>query len=230
MANESISEELGRLADLRDRGVLTQAEFDAQKQKLLAALSDTSETGPSGSSFRATARFSDANASSDTGKNAGVVPPKKRSTLKVGCLVVLGIFVFLFIMGLIVGPQKKGAEADSNSASADAGPVAPAAPEARKVTAAQVARAYDANEAAAQQEFGNQPLLVSGKIAGVSLDFKDEPFLQLATGNFVPANAQLTDASKPKASTLRKGQSVVLLCQNVTEVISIPQFDRCEIQ
>jgi hypothetical protein len=32
-----ISDQLTNLADLRDRGVLTEAEFDAQKAKLLAA-------------------------------------------------------------------------------------------------------------------------------------------------------------------------------------------------
>ncbi len=32
-----VAEELSKLADLRDRGVLTQDEFDAQKQRLLGA-------------------------------------------------------------------------------------------------------------------------------------------------------------------------------------------------
>lgn len=34
-AGGSVGEELGRLADLRDRGVLSDAEFEEQKRKLL---------------------------------------------------------------------------------------------------------------------------------------------------------------------------------------------------
>lgn len=36
-AARSVIDELGKLADLRDRGVLSEAEFQAEKQKLLAA-------------------------------------------------------------------------------------------------------------------------------------------------------------------------------------------------
>lgn len=141
----------------------------------------------------------------------------------IGCLIIVGIVVALFIVGLIAGGgSKSGGPAAANDAVPAVEPL--------KVTAAEVASAYEANEARAQQAYDGRPLLVTATIAGVSLDFANDPFLQLKTSGFIPANAKLDDASKPKASGLEKGAEVTLLCQSVSEVVSIPQFADCAIQ
>lgn len=193
MAN--VSEELARLATLRDSGVLTEEEFQAQKAAVLANTS-----------------------AAPTAKAA----PKKGGLGKgaTGCLVVIAIVVVLFIIGSL-----SGGKPTAGSGTAGPPPVAPIA-----VTAKEVADAYESNEARAQQTYGGKQLLVSATLAGVSLDFANKPFLQLETSGFIPANANLDEASQAKASSLNKGAVVKLLCQDVQEVVSVPQFSDCSIR
>lgn len=193
-----ISEELARLARLRDQGILTPEEFEAQKAQLLR---------PGGANLP-----------------PGTPAPKKRSPLQAGCLGLAAVLFVLFVIGMIAG-GKETKSSDDNVADA-ATAVAPT-----DVTAVELFNAYQANEAAAQQRYGNRPLRVTGTVAGVDLDLSDNPVVKLATPNqFMSASANLADASKAKASALVKGQKVVVLCSGVTEVISIPQLADCEIQ
>lgn len=109
-------------------------------------------------------------------------------------------------------------------------PEVPAGPPV-EVTAVDLAAAYEANEVAAQQQYGDKPLLVSGTIEGIQLDLFDKPFLTLHAGEMsLGANANLTEASQAKAGSLSKGQQITLLCSGVSEVIGSPQLDECEIQ
>lgn len=194
----NVSEELARLAQLRDQGILTSEEFDAQKAQLLR---------PGGADLA-----------------PGTPAPIKRSPMKMGCLVIVAILVVLMVIGLVAsGKETKGS--DGNAAAA-APAVAPT-----DVTAVELFRAYEANEAAAQERYGNRPLRVTGMVSGVDLDLTDNPVVKLATPNeFMSASANLADVSKPKASGLVKGQKIVLLCSGVSEVISIPQLADCVIQ
>ncbi|MDD3800261.1 MAG: hypothetical protein PHE36_13905, partial [Novosphingobium sp.] len=100
-----------------------------------------------------------------------------------------------------------------------------------EVTAKDLFSAYEANEAAAQMKYGDKPLLVSGKVAGITLDFMDKPVVQLETSNeYMPAQASLVEADEPKAAELSKGQDIALLCAGVSEVIGSPQLSDCAIQ
>lgn len=99
-----------------------------------------------------------------------------------------------------------------------------------EVTVKELFSAYQENEAAAQQKYGNSPLKVSGKVASVDLDFSDEPVVMLETSNeFMNAQASLTEAGQQKAPGLNKGQDIVLLCASVSEVIGTPMLADCEI-
>ena len=74
-------------------------------------------------------------------------------------------------------------------------------------------------------------MLVSGKVTGVDLDLSDEPVVHLATDNeFMPASAYLIDEDKGKATRFDKGTNVKLLCQSVTEVMSMPQLKECTVK
>jgi hypothetical protein len=151
--------------------------------------------------------------------------PKSRlgKALGIGCLGLIGIIIVLTAIGSEVEQQNKSANA-SNPADVDLA-AGEGATEPLKVSAVQLARAYDSNEARAQQAYGDQQLLVTGTVAGVDLDLTDDPVVQLATDNeFMPASAYLVNEDKPRASDLDKGQKVVLLCQSVSEVMSMPQL------
>jgi hypothetical protein len=101
-----IAEELGRLADLRDRGVLTPGEFDEQKARLLAGpATDAPAARPRQASpvreLRRTAVASPEpprpEPSSGFGRKAGI-----------GCLVLLGIYLLFSAIGAQVGTSATG--------------------------------------------------------------------------------------------------------------------------
>lgn len=197
MAN--ISEELARLAQLRDQGVLSEEEFQDQKRAVLS-----SGAAPAGSPVSAA--------------------PKKAGLAK-GCGIAVLVGLGLIIIAAIFGDGGTG-----GSGSSPATPAASTEPP-LEVTATELFNAYQANEAAAQQQYGDKPLLVTGTVDGVDLDFSDRPVVKLATSNqFMSAQANLTNASVPRASELSKGQSVRLLCGSVGEVIGMPTLRDCDIQ
>lgn len=71
--------------------------------------------------------------------------------------------------------------------------------DALQVTATELFNAYDSNEAAAQQRYGDRDLLVSGTVKSIDLDFMDKPNVLLETPNqFMSANASLTE-KKPRS-------------------------------
>lgn len=142
----------------------------------------------------------------------------------IGCGVIVGILILIIIIGLAAGDPKAGG-GESVKKAAD-----PAKPPV-EVTARELFAAYEANEAAAQQTYGDQPLLVSGTISAIELDALDDPVVRLATSNqFMSATANLTEESQKQASSLAKGAKIKLLCSDVSEVVGMPQLKDCEIQ
>jgi hypothetical protein len=197
----NVSEELARLAQLRDQGILSEDEFQTQKAAVLGGQHSAAPTAPA---------MPIAPAGGGTKKAIGI-----------GCAVLLALIVLLVIIGSVVGG---GAKQGASTETANAGPPTP-------VTAIELFNAYQANEAAAQQRYGNKRLLVSGTVDGVDLDFSDKPVVKLRTSNqFMSASANLTEASQAKATGLAKGTNVKLLCGGVSEVIGMPQLSDCEIQ
>lgn len=147
--------------------------------------------------------------------------PKSGGMVKNGCLGLIGIFIVLTVIGSIVGGK---------SSKSESAPAANAEPP-LEVRAQDVEAAYSANEASAQQAYGNRTLKVSGIIKSIDLGIGDEPFLVLSGSNqFMGPQAKLSDESKSKAASLSKGDEVVLLCTGVSEVIGTPIFKDCTIQ
>lgn len=167
----------------------------------------------------------------------GGVVEKKRNWGKIGCLALVG---FVLLIGIIAAlapdptPEQLAARQAEEEAK-EAEEAAERLAEARQkidsatvVTARDLAAAYEANEVAAQQQFGDRLLLVTGQVTGITLDLFDEPVVQMAGVNqFLSVQADLND--KNVAAALQKGQEISLLCEKVTEVISIPMLDECEL-
>ena len=118
------------------------------------------------------------------------------------------------------------------SGSGDAGSDAPAAAvEPLKVTSQELGRAYEDNEVAAQQTYGDKPLEVSGTIRSIQLDFMDNPVLSLRGANeFSNVMANLGEEGKAVAGRLSRGQEVTVNCTEVKEVIGSPILDGCRVQ
>ena len=148
-------------------------------------------------------------------------PPKPWGCLKTGAAIIGGFFLLLVVIAMF---SKKPNAASSTDAASGSKPVAVA------VTARDLEAAYAANEPQAQQQYGNQPLLVSGTIESIQLDFADKPYLVLRGNNFLGPQAHLGDDSQAKAGSLHKGQKIELLCQGVSEVVTVPMLSDCELQ
>ena len=163
--------------------------------------------------------------------NAPPVEEKKKLSVGKGCLIIIAVVVGLSVLGSILGGNHGGgtvspATSDNNGSEAsEAAAVAPV-----EVSAVEVEAAYAANEAAAQQKYGNQALRVSGRIKSIDLDFSDKPFVVLqGTNEFTGPQLHLTEDAQAKASSLSKGQKIVAVCQNVSEVVGTPMFKDCTI-
>lgn len=128
------------------------------------------------------------------GAVASPVPPKKKSGLMKGGLGCLGLVVLVIVLAMVFGGSKNGSKSSTSSAPP---------PQAIKVTAKDLAAAYSANEAAAQQRYGDGPLEVTGVVDSVKLGLGDQPFIVLKGLNmFQGPQASLTDNSKGKASSV----------------------------
>jgi len=146
---------------------------------------------------------------------------KKKSKFGRGCLIVLGIFVILVVIGAIAGGD--GAKEGKK----EAAPAAESKP-ARAVTAREIAKAYDANEAAAQKEYGGQKLAVTGTVAGVDLGLMDEPIIKLEGINqFMPVQASFDKSFTDRSAQLAKGQKVTVTCEKLGEVAGFAMLDDC---
>lgn len=96
------------------------------------------------------------------------------------------------------------------------------------VTAPELDQAYDDNEAAAQQTYGNKPLLVTGTVTGITLDFADDPVVAMRGMNeYSDIQLSLAEMSKAKAASVKKGTELTLSCEGVGEVIGTPILNEC---
>lgn len=140
-----------------------------------------------------------------------------------GCLKAAGIglavIVGLGVLGTVVG----GGDAPDQQPAVTAGP--PLA-----VTADELRAAFEANEVAAKAAFDGRRLAVTGTISGVTLDFMDEPVVELATDNeFLSVQAKFRKEDTAATSALAKGDEITVVCGRVTEVIGAPILDDCTL-
>jgi hypothetical protein len=147
-------------------------------------------------------------------------PGKKRTTKRL--LIVLALAALLVVVGVMAWRR-----ADTASEDVDVTTVLGDLP----VTATELFAAYQANEAAAQQQYGDVPLLVSGTVDSVTLDILNKPVVKLRTPDeSMSMQAGLTEASQPKASKLSPGDQVTLRCTGASTPTGAPALEHCDIQ
>jgi len=149
----------------------------------------------------------------------------------------MGIFAFMVIVGLLAPEPtpEQLAEREAKRAAEEAEEAAERQAEAQakidgayKITSRELAAAYENNEVRAQQVLGDRDPLVTGRITAITLDFSDDPVVQMqGTNQFLDVQADLND--KSAAAALNKGQTITLLCSEVTEGISAPMLSDCEL-
>ncbi len=99
------------------------------------------------------------------------------------------------------------------------------------VTATELQQAYEANEAAAQDRYGNRVLAVTGEIESIDLDFSDNPVIRLKTSDrFSDAMIRLVEGDAHHAASLAKGQKITVICRELTEIMGSPSLGDCALQ
>jgi len=107
---------------------------------------------------------------------------------------------------------------------------APAGP-AVEVDSVELAKAYADNEVAAQAQYGNSPLIVSGTIKAIELDMMDKPVVVLpGTDEFTSVQASFGDDAAEVTAGLKKGEQIKVRCASVTEVMGSPMLDDCAVE
>lgn len=160
---------------------------------------------------------------------AAPAPSEARTAKKRGCgfwvLVAIAVIIGLAIIGAIFGPSEEQMAAQKVQETVKT------AQSATDVTATQLWEAYNQNEAAAQQAYGDRPLRVTGMVDKVQLDFSDKPFVTLESGNmFQSVQLKFANPSDAAITALRKGNQVTAVCTDVSEVIGTPMLKDCVLQ
>jgi hypothetical protein len=134
----------------------------------------------------------------------------------------------ILALAACVPPSGQSAADDKPAAKAEA--EAPAQEEpAIAVTSKELAKAYEENEIAADQQYKGKRLAVTGTVTGIDSDLMNKPVVHLNTANeFMSAGA--SGLPIEVAATLKKGQKVTLLCIGNGEVMTMPQLDECTLQ
>ena len=152
---------------------------------------------------------------------------------KIG-LIAAGIIVLLIVIGMLnPAPQAPGSSAVAGDVEGAGVPAAAAL----EVTAAELSKAYQENEARAQIAYEGKSLKVSGVVKDIDLSLGDEPIIKLKGsgeqyGMGVNADGKLTDVNihgltKQDAATLDKGKPRTFQCASVSEVMGSPQLKDC---
>ena len=151
------------------------------------------------------------------------VPAPQSNKLLKGFGIAVAVIVGLVVLGAIVGTPKGTSTANSSTVAANSSDVA-----GLEVSAAEVYRAYEANEQAAQLKYGAQPVRISGEIASIELDAADEPMVSLRAGDMLEeVTLHFGSDFSATAAKLRKGEWFTAKCNTVSEMMGAPQLEDC---
>ena len=99
-----------------------------------------------------------------------------------------------------------------------------------EVDATKIWKDYDDNEVAADLAYKGKTLRVTGVVRSIDMDFLGNMILHLKSPGLVThVMATLRDSESAKASSLRKGVKIVLLCTGGGLVIGAPILDDCTV-
>lgn len=144
----------------------------------------------------------------------------------------IGTMLFVGAVGAATEQNAAAAAASANAAATEAArqqAKAEVAPVERiKVTATELYNDYKANEIAANARYKGKPLLITGTVRAIQSDFRDQPVVQLAAGDFVTVS--ISGLSVEEASELSKGASIAAACTGNGEVLSFPATRNCKLQ
>lgn len=151
----------------------------------------------------------------------------KRLRMQTWKKVAMGVGGFFLLVG-VLGPRDRTRRADASMASASSEAVPAPAEMAVATTAQELWKAYEANEVATDQQVKGHPLRVTGVVQGIDKDFLDTVVVSLESPNpFMPTRARMEKSEATSAAGLRKGDSVIVLCESCRRVVGSPVLSDC---
>ena len=142
-------------------------------------------------------------------------------------LVTIGLFVFLVVVGQFGRKDSPGTTQEDASSSA------PATQEiVSSFTAADIARAYEANTVAADQQFKGKQFQVTGTVVDINTDLFDNPYVTLSGGvnQFMEPHFGFDKAQAGDLAQLRKGQVITMVCTGHGDVAKTPMSEDCVLR
>lgn len=121
---------------------------------------------------------------------------------------IIVLIALVVIIGMMLGGDNNNQPANNTveTATLDEPPIV--------VSAREIASDYDDNKAAADQKYKGKILEVSGIVASIDSSVGDQAIVQLAGKKEIPFITALGNNDfNQYATTLKKGQNVVLICE-----------------
>ena len=166
--------------------------------------------------------------------------------------IIVGIFVFFFVAGMVTYALKSPEERAAFDARAEATRVKKAdarqAAEAQaaqqtadgaqaeagsllEVTANEMAQAYATNTVAADQSLKGKRFKVSGTVVEISTDFLGDPYITLRGGvnEFMEPQFSFDKSQLSGIGQLRPGQRVSLACTGAGDIAKSPMSKECTL-
>lgn len=108
------------------------------------------------------------------------------------------------------------------------------------VTAVEISKVFQENEAKAQLQFGNKTLEVSGTVKEINLDMMDAPVVKLKGsgdeyGMGINQEGKMTDVdinglANTAAANINKGQKLTFTCTSITEAMGGAGLSGCTLK
>ena len=135
-------------------------------------------------------------------------PKKKKSPVLIGC----GGLLLVGIIGSIFSPKTSNVTPTSSTTQSSR-QSEPATPEEKvvKVSALQLFQAYQGNEIAADNQYKDKIVLVTGTIGSIGKDMMDDSYVTLKTSNpLITIRCVFEESEKSKLGQLSQGQTIMV--------------------
>lgn len=144
---------------------------------------------------------------------------KTASQRMVTGLIAIGVMVVLGIVGAVA--------VRGGGSPAEPAHYVPGVP-AQHVDAADLWRAYEANEVAADEQYRGKRLLVTGTVSAISKDFLDNVVVSFKSPNpYLRTHATIRKIQTDLAGGLSKGQDIQLNCVGGGRIVGAPVLGDC---
>ena len=149
----------------------------------------------------------------------------------------LGLIALGFVIDANMSPEEKAKLAEKRKADAAAEATAKAETAKQEaesmpiVSAAEIAKAYEANTVAADQQFKDKKVKVSGTIGDINTNFMGNPYITMTGGEnpFMLPQFHFDKGAADQIAKLSKGKKVTVICTGNGDVAKTPMLGDCSL-